>query len=167
MWLNDPPTAVCLGPICPQFKRKCRQASQIACSSCSPVPTLLTPFHLSAPSLSPPFHLSAWNTHYLISLCLSLSLWWPTMHKSNLTIFTTDKFNHPGLSPYYISIREAEHTSTQNTNISFRAQLNTKWTCYLSLLLLVNNVGTPQRTLWHFVDVKNKICRYNFWVTQG
>lgn len=71
LWLDDPLTAVCLDSICPQFKRKCRQAPQIACSSCSPVPTLLTPFtfllHLFLhPSIYPP------EIPIIFSLSLSL-----------------------------------------------------------------------------------------------
>lgn len=68
--------------------------------------------HLSAPSPSSPLHLSAWNPHYLLSLTVSLSLRWPAMHKSNFTIFTTDKFNRPGLSHYYISICGAQQHPT-------------------------------------------------------
>lgn len=59
LWLDDSPTAVCLDSICPPFKRKCHQSLQIACSSYSPVPTLLTPLtflhHLFLhPSIYPP-----------------------------------------------------------------------------------------------------------------
>lgn len=93
-----------------QFKHKCCQVLKLPVSVPSS-PALPSPH---APNLStPPLHLHVWNSHYI------LSPGGPAVHKSNLSIFTTHKFNRSGFSPTAFPFME-QITASPQTDNSFK-----------------------------------------------